>query len=128
MDGPQQLFPCPCCGYLVFHEPPGGDGICPICFWQDDNVQLRWPDFAGGPNRPSLVEAQKNYSCFGAAEKRTIHLVRPPEPEEVRDEGWEPADLRRYYFEREGELRAPWPTDRTTLYWWRPTFWRRPQR
>ncbi|MGA2529087.1 MAG: CPCC family cysteine-rich protein [Acidimicrobiales bacterium] len=25
-----------------------------MCFWQDDIVQLRWPDFAGGANRSSL--------------------------------------------------------------------------
>ncbi|WP_374227976.1 CPCC family cysteine-rich protein [Rhodococcus qingshengii] len=57
MDGAQQLFPCPCCGYLVFQKSPGSDDHCPICFWQDDNVQLPCPDFAGGPNRRSLVEA-----------------------------------------------------------------------
>lgn len=41
-------FPCPCCGHLVFKDAPGSDEICPVCFWQDDIVQLRWPDFGGG--------------------------------------------------------------------------------
>ncbi len=36
-------YPCPCCGYLVFTEPPGSYTICPICFWEDDISQLRFP-------------------------------------------------------------------------------------
>ena len=127
MDVPEPRFPCPCCGYLVFRQSPDSYDICPICFWEDDGVQLRWPDAPGGANRTSLVEAQRNYARFGAKDERALPHVRPPEPGEVREEGWEPADLRRYYFERQGELRGPWPTDKTTLYWWRPTFWRRPQ-
>jgi hypothetical protein len=47
-------YPCPCCGHVVFDEPPGSYAICPVCFWVDDPVQLRWPDWAGGANKPSL--------------------------------------------------------------------------
>ncbi len=54
----ESMFPCACCGYLVFDEL-GSDDICPICWWQDDHSQLRFPEFGGGPNTPSLVEAQK---------------------------------------------------------------------
>ncbi|MEV6629559.1 CPCC family cysteine-rich protein [Actinoplanes sp. NPDC051470] len=25
-------FPCPCCGYLEFGEPPGSYDSCEICF------------------------------------------------------------------------------------------------
>ena len=70
-------FPCPSCGHVVFSEAPGSDEICAICFWQDDIVQLRWPDFAGGANRPSLIDAQKNVSRLGAVEKRLVQYVRP---------------------------------------------------
>jgi len=45
-------YPCPCCGHRIFDEPPGSCDICKICFWEDDNVQLRWPDYAGGANIP----------------------------------------------------------------------------
>ncbi|MFD6880251.1 MULTISPECIES: CPCC family cysteine-rich protein [unclassified Streptomyces] len=24
--------------------PPTSWGVCPVCFWEDDAVQLRWPD------------------------------------------------------------------------------------
>lgn len=37
---------------------PGSFEICPVCFWKDGAVQLRWPDFAGGANRPSLIGSQ----------------------------------------------------------------------
>jgi hypothetical protein len=46
------VLPCRSCGHRVFSEPPGLYDICPICFWQDDDVQLRWPDYDGGVNRP----------------------------------------------------------------------------
>ena len=37
-----EKLPCPCCGYLVFDEPVGSFDICPICDWEDDDVQLRF--------------------------------------------------------------------------------------
>ncbi|MFC5904955.1 CPCC family cysteine-rich protein [Streptomyces zhihengii] len=59
-------IPCVCCGHLTLSEPPGSYEICPVCFWEDDRVQLRWPDWTGGANRPSLIEAQVNFTDFGA--------------------------------------------------------------
>jgi hypothetical protein len=70
--------PCPCCGYLVFAEPPGSYEICPICFWEDDELQLRFPTLEGGANSPSLIQAQKNFVEFGACEKRFQKNVRTP--------------------------------------------------
>lgn len=54
-----------------------GDGVnvatgCPICFWEDDLVQLRSPDFAGGANRPSLIEAQAAFAEIGAIDPRLV--------------------------------------------------------
>ena len=48
-------FPCPCCGFLVFEEPPGSYDICPVCKWEDCAVQLRHPDSPYGPNPPLAV-------------------------------------------------------------------------
>ncbi|MGW5258170.1 CPCC family cysteine-rich protein [Streptomyces sp. NPDC004012] len=51
--------PCPCCGHLVFDIEdgwPGSFAICPICFWEDDAQQFRWPFMPGGAHRVSLVE------------------------------------------------------------------------
>jgi hypothetical protein len=64
------VFPCPCCGYLTFSEKPGSYEICPICFWEDDQVQVRWPTLARGANKLSLAEAQKTFAAIGACEER----------------------------------------------------------
>ena len=117
-------FPCPCCGHLVFAEPPGSYDICPVCFWEDDIVQLRWPDMAGGANGPSLVEGQRNYQRLGAMEARFMDNVRRASPEEAMDIGWRPVDPTCDSFEPNGIQETPWPDDLTVLYWWRTTFWR----
>jgi hypothetical protein len=118
-------YPCPCCGHLVFHEPPGSYDICSICFWEDDVVMLRWATVEGGANHVSLVEGQRNFAEFGATERRVLPYVRPPSDEDPIEDGWRPIDLERDSFEAEGEHDAPWPADATVLYYWRPTFWRR---
>lgn len=50
--------------------------------------------------------------------------VRPPRDDEPRDPGFRPADPGRDPFEQ-GPSHAPMPDDLTTLYYWRPTYWRR---
>jgi len=54
-----QSYPCPSCGFLVFGEPPGSYDICPICGWEDDHVQLKYPMMRGGANGGSLFEYQQ---------------------------------------------------------------------
>ena len=51
-------FPCPACGFEVFGEPPGSYELCPICGWEDDEVQLRFPSLQGGANKESLYDWQ----------------------------------------------------------------------
>ena len=92
-NGAAERYPCPCCGHLVFDEPPGSYGICAICFWEDDALQLRWPHSAVGANGVSLVEAQRNYASFGAMEQAFVSNVRPPNGDEPLDDGWRPVDL-----------------------------------
>jgi hypothetical protein len=121
-------LPCPCCGFLVFDQLPGSFDICPICFWEDDVVQLRFPDFAGGANRPSLMEAQRSFAEFGASKVRHIHRVRSPTQEDLREPDWRPVDPLRDLFKNldrgDGTDDWPRPTERTRLYYWRPDFWR----
>ena|SRR5579871_5431367 len=52
-------YPCPCCGFLTFDEEPGSYGICPVCDWEDDEVQLRHPNMPGGANHYSLWQGQQ---------------------------------------------------------------------
>ncbi len=55
-------FPCPCCGHFTLSEmPPGTYEICPICNWEDDEVQFKDPTYKGGANTESLNEARKRY-------------------------------------------------------------------
>ncbi len=72
-----QRYPCPCCGRLVFDEPPGSYSICPVCFWEDDGVQLRWPDWAGGANKPSLIDAQRIYEKTAPAKNDSLPTCAP---------------------------------------------------
>jgi hypothetical protein len=79
------MFPCPCCGYLTMgEEPPGTFEICPVCFWEDDNVQFEDPNYAGGANSVSLNQARENFKLFGAVSKEFVNQVRKPLPQEIR--------------------------------------------
>ena len=117
-------FPCPCCGHLVFVEHPGSHAICPICFWNDDAIQLRWPDYTGGANRLSLRESQVNVALVGAKEERVVAMVRTVGPEDRLEPTWRPIDDATDVFEPPDSNERPWPADLTVLYWWRPSFWR----
>ena len=58
----QLLYTCPCCGYKTLTETsPGTFEICHLCGWEDDEVQLRDPDYRGGANSESLREAQCDF-------------------------------------------------------------------
>ena len=118
-------YPCVCCGYLVLEEGPNSHEICPICWWEDDVSQLRWPTSGGGANRPSLMEAQQYYAASGARSLVRTGRERPPLATERREAGLRPGDLAVDDVEAEGVQERPWPVDRETLYWWRGTLWRR---
>ncbi|MCB1741781.1 MAG: hydrolase [Gammaproteobacteria bacterium] len=72
-------FACPCCRCLTFdEEPPGTFDICPVCGWEDDDVQFRNPNSGGGANVVSLNQARENYSKFGAVDRESLAFVRKP--------------------------------------------------
>jgi cysteine-rich CPCC protein len=79
-------YSCLCCGFFTLTEqPPGTFAICPVCHWEDDEVQTRDPEFAGGANEVSLRQAQANFRNFGAAESRLCGVVRAALPHELPD-------------------------------------------
>ncbi|WP_083418505.1 CPCC family cysteine-rich protein [Pseudofrankia sp. BMG5.36] len=127
MTLPPDRSPCPCCGHIVHDGRPGSSLICPVCFWEDDVVQLRWPLLDGGANARSLVESQGIYNAIGVSEDRFANNVRAPMAGEPVDEGFRPINLAIDHFEEVYVQEEPWPGDRNVLYWWRPTFWRRPK-
>ena len=75
----------PAASYLVFSGPPGTDEICPICAWQDDVSQLRFPLEGGGVNDSSLLAAQRNFASFGASSESFANKVRSASSHDKRD-------------------------------------------
>jgi hypothetical protein len=75
---------CPCCGYFTLTcEADNTFQICPVCYWEDDGVQLNDPNYDGGANRVSLNQARENFKTFGAIEKRFKDYVRKPTDDET---------------------------------------------
>lgn len=121
-------YPCVCCGHLTLTAPPGSYDDCPVCGWEDDIVGLRWPDLDEGANRLSLIEAQRAFAAGGTSDpERTGAALRPAAADEPLDDGFRPVDPVRDNVEFAEAHESPYPADPTTLYWWRPTFWRTPQ-
>ena len=122
-----EKFPCPCCGYLVFDQMPGSHKVCPICCWEDNLVQLRFPLMPGASNVVSLQVAQQNYQQFGSAEKRKFSSVRRPRKSEERESGWRmlDPDIDNIEEPRSGINYADsYPVyDSSVLYYWRDTYW-----
>jgi hypothetical protein len=127
------LYPCPCCGYLTFEDLPGSFEICPICFWEDDLVQLAFPDMAGGANKCSLIEGQRNFASFGAWERRLIANSRQPRSDEDRDARWRPLDPSsdhhlQWHSRADHDLWQTVKDTRICLYYWLADYWlSRPQ-
>lgn len=77
-------YACPCCGFLTLStKPPGTYELCPVCLWEDDDVQFDDPNYAGGANSESLSAARANFREFGASARSALPHVRPPRPEEA---------------------------------------------
>ncbi|RYZ90803.1 MAG: hydrolase [Proteobacteria bacterium] len=79
-----QKYKCPCCGFFTLDDAPGNFDICPVCVWEDDNVQRDLPDFRGGANVVSLNEARRNYLDFGCSDRNHLAMARPPGDEEKK--------------------------------------------
>lgn len=54
---------CPVCEKHKF-ENDNHFEICPICGWEDDAVQRKYPDFPEGANGMSLNEYRKKYAEY----------------------------------------------------------------
>ncbi|WP_170565665.1 CPCC family cysteine-rich protein [Ruegeria atlantica] len=79
-------YPCACCGFLTRSEKYYGSfDICPICYWEDDNLQADDPTFEGGSNTISLLEARENFLKIGAIKPEYVKLIRRPTGDEIPD-------------------------------------------
>ena len=80
----KKKYPCPCCTYLTLTEFSSSSyEICPVCYWENDDLQETNSNLRGGANKESLKEAQKNFKKFGAVSNQFLKNVRPPHPEEI---------------------------------------------
>ncbi len=111
------MYTCPCCGHETFESPPGSFDICPICFWEDDALQLRDPFSAGGANHVSLAQAQVGYVQFGACRRDMVAHVRSARADEAVDPRWFPLWERRIEIadieDRDPDRHSP----RAICYW-----------
>jgi hypothetical protein len=81
-----QLYACPCCGYLTLSSR-GNFEICNVCFWEDDGQDDHDANAVrGGPNgNLSLTQARQNFAEFGSNRQRDLPHVRKPRPDENPD-------------------------------------------
>jgi len=86
---------CACCGYRTLPEGAGGYEVCPVCWWEDDPVQMASPLLRGGANAVSLAEAQLYFIGSGFSDPRFTAHVRPPTGDEAADPAWRPWESRR---------------------------------
>ena len=78
-------YQCPCCEHYTLDEPDNTFQICPVCFWENDGVQLNDPDYEGGANKMSLNQARKNFKEFGVIDLQFKEHVRAPLEEELKE-------------------------------------------
>lgn len=76
-------YQCPCCEFYTLSEKDRWSyEICPVCWWEDDDLQLADIDLEGWANTPSLRQARINYATFWAVDKHSLSDVRPPYEDE----------------------------------------------
>lgn len=74
-------YPCPCCAWAGFGaSSPGTHEICSACGWEDDPLQFDDPNFRGGANELSLMEAREYFERHGSSCPRPSHSTRRPLP------------------------------------------------
>ena len=116
-------YTCPCCGYKVFDNPPGSFEICPICYWEDEAMQLRYPKEVGA-NKFSLVESQINFEKDGVSNIELKIFVRKASENEEKDKNWRKINLKKDNIaEKDGERKINiYPNDLTRLYYWEENY------
>ena len=116
-------FPCPCCGYIVFLEPPGSYAMCPICRWEDDAFALEFATtMHNGANTSTLAAAQKAFAQVAAESRERRGGGRAPRWLDRRDPAWRPIDETRDVFPAWSRPDfGDWPEKKSAdqLYYWR---------
>lgn len=72
--GPYQ---CPCCDYYTL-EDRASYSICPVCYWEDEGLDLDRLDTISAPNHITLRQARSNFVRYGACDEGAVSLVADP--------------------------------------------------
>ncbi len=67
-------YQCPCCDYFTLGKR-GSYDICPVCYWEDDGLDLGELDRVSAPNHITLRQARHNFARCGAADLAAVSLV-----------------------------------------------------
>ena len=67
-------FQCSCCDYFTLEER-GGYEVCPICFWEDDGMDIDEADTHSGPNHITLREGRQNFKKLGACDSAMVKNI-----------------------------------------------------
>lgn len=65
---------CPCCDYVTLPER-NNYLICPICFWEEDGIDVDRLDIPSGPNHMTLREGRANFQRIGACDQKMLENV-----------------------------------------------------
>jgi hypothetical protein len=117
-------YTCPCCGFKVFDDVPGSFEICPICYWEDEAKQLRYP-LETGANTFSLVQSQINFEKHNVSNPELKLLVRPVSSDDEKDPNWHKIDLKKDKIAIKSEDKIDvnvYPNDLTRLYYWEENY------
>ena len=113
-------YTCVCCGHKVF------DGlfnfeICPVCGWEDDPAQIRFP-MEKGANKVNLVEAQVNFAKTGVIYKGFLNFASGEKFE--KDLDWRMFDKDDKIHRKEKDVNEiDYPINMTKLYYWMDDYW-----
>jgi hypothetical protein len=73
---PERRFQCPCCDYYTL-DARGRHIVCPVCFWEDDGIDLDDIDGTSSANHITLRLGRANFARLGAADEAAVSLVAP---------------------------------------------------
>ena len=117
-------LPCPGCGFLIFGpDAYGSYGICPLCNWEDDPVQLANPLSPGGANGESLHTCQRRSLHKWPLAVREVELQGQTYR---RDSAWRPlTDEETAFYMSRDDVNAVFSLDE--CYWIKPQTPREPE-
>lgn len=113
-------YTCVCCGHKVFDHLFDFE-ICPVCGWEDDPTQIRFP-IEKGANKVCLIEAQFNFAKTGLLYEGFLNFADGKKYE--TDPDWRPFDKKdKVEAKQDGVREINYPIDMTKMYYWTDKYW-----